>query len=445
MVPRVRYVTTADGVHIALSALGEGPSILEMPPMPFRHLHRSWQFPEERSWFERLGRGRRLVQYDPRGLGLSQREVADFSGDGLLLDLEAVIDEVGATRIALLAYMTSGALAIAYAARHPERVSHLILWSAAPRLLDTVPREFEAMIPLIETNWELFTEATMRAYRGWADTGDAAHRQALFLRECVNPPIMRALMELARETDVTPLLPSVRCPTLVLHARTVPWVGLDLARKLAAAIPGARLTIVEGAAPFGAEMESAARIIDEFLEDTSPASSTSAAEPKGLAIILFTDLADSTALTARLGDARARDVLRAYERIVRDALHTHRGAEVKALGDGFMATFSSASRALDCAVAMQRVFATTHQAEFPMRVRIGLNAGEPVAEAQDLFGTAVNLAARIAAHATPGQILVSDVVRQLAAGKTFTFTPQSPTTLRGFEDPVQLHEVTWTQ
>jgi class 3 adenylate cyclase len=138
-------------------------------------------------------------------------------------------------------------------------------------------------------------------------------------------------------------------------------------------------------------------------------------------------------------------VLRNHERIVREALRAHGGAEVKAMGDGFMASFSSATRALECAIAMQRAFAAhdDEHPETPIRVRIGLNAGEPIAEEADLFGTAVNVAARIAAQAKGGEILASDVVRQLVAGKGFLFADRGEVALRGFEGPVRLYEVRW--
>jgi class 3 adenylate cyclase len=149
-------------------------------------------------------------------------------------------------------------------------------------------------------------------------------------------------------------------------------------------------------------------------------------------------------LTERLGDAKAREVLRTYERIVREALRAHGGSEVKTLGDGFMASFSSAARALECAIAIQRAFAAHNaSAEEPIRVRIGLNAGEPIAEEKDLFGTAVILAERIAAQAEGGEILVANVVRELAAGKGFLFSDRGEVVLRGFEDPVRLYEVRW--
>jgi class 3 adenylate cyclase len=164
-----------------------------------------------------------------------------------------------------------------------------------------------------------------------------------------------------------------------------------------------------------------------------------------LVTLVFTDMEGSTTLTQRLGDAKAQEVLRTHNAIIRDALKAHSGSEVKHTGDGIMASFASASRALECAIAIQRALAQHNESnpDTPIRVRIGLNAGEPVAEEKDLFGTAVQLAARIAAQAAGGEILVANVVRELAAGKGFLFADRGEVALRGFEDPVRLYEVRW--
>ena len=153
----------------------------------------------------------------------------------------------------------------------------------------------------------------------------------------------------------------------------------------------------------------------------------------------------STGLTQRLGDAQAQELVRLHNSIVRDALHSYGGAEIKHTGDGIMATFNSAARAVDCAIVIQRrcdEHARDHPTS-PFQVRIGLNAGEPVEEEDDLFGTAVQLAARVSAHANPGQILSSNVVRELAAGKRFLWSDAGSVPLRGFDDPVRLYEVKW--
>ena len=186
------------------------------------------------------------------------------------------------------------------------------------------------------------------------------------------------------------------------------------------------------------------RVIDEFLGEAEEAA-TQAESPiaGGLVTILFTDMQSSTALTQRLGDTAAQEIRRAHNDIVRSALAASEGSEIKHTGDGIMASFTTASSALESAIAIQQGVAAhveQHPAS-PLAVYIGLNAGEPIAEDQDLFGTSVDLAARICDHAQPGQILASDVVRQLAAGKQFLFSDLGETELRGFEDPIKLWEV----
>jgi class 3 adenylate cyclase len=217
---------------------------------------------------------------------------------------------------------------------------------------------------------------------------------------------------------------------------------------MAALIPGARLEPLEGDihVPFWGDSKAILDAIDGFLREGKAKTEVEApsAAPGAPLTILFTDVEGSTALTQRLGDAKTREVLRAHERIVREALKAHGGSEVKTMGDGFMASFPSATRALECAIAMQRAFAQHNEsAEEPIRVRVGLNAGEPIAEQEDLFGTAVIVAARIAAKAEGGEILAADVLRQLVAGKGFLFADRGDVALRGFEDPVRLYQVRW--
>ena len=178
----------------------------------------------------------------------------------------------------------------------------------------------------------------------------------------------------------------------------------------------------------------------------SPTTHSSHVEPGAFRTILFTDVEGSTALTQRRGDAKARELLREHGRTVREALKSHGGSEVKTMGDGFMASFSSATKALECAIAIQSAFAERNEsAEEPIKVRIGLNAGEPIAEDDDLYGTAVNLAARIAAKAEGGEILASEAVRQIVAGKKFPFSDLGETALRGFEDRVHIYQVSWRE
>ena len=448
MEPRIQYAQTADGVSIAYSTLGEGMPWLQTPVAPCGVLQVEWQVPEFRAWYERLARKRMLVQYDCRGTGLSERGVGDYSLDAMVRDLEAVADCLELPSFTLWGSVNFGPVAIAYAARHPERVSQLMLWCTYARGSDFFTPQVETMTALVEKDWRLYTEALCHYFLGFS-TGETTGRVAALIRKSVTPEKWQTAYRSAVKFEVEALLPEVKAPTLVLHRRQLPWLSVDVATDLASRIPGAQLAVLEGASGGYAveDWQAVLAAIDEFLGEGEEAAVALAepAAPGALCTILFTDVEGSTALTERVGDAKAREVLRAHERIVREALKAHGGAEVKAMGDGFMASFSSATRALECAVAMQRAFAAhdDEHPETPIRVRIGLNAGEPIAEEADLFGTAVILAARIAAQAKGQEILASDVVRQLVAGKGFLFADRGDVALRGFEDPVRLYEMRW--
>jgi class 3 adenylate cyclase len=432
-------------VSIAFWTLGEGTPLVLMPPGVFSHIELEWEWPEWRHSYERLAQKRKLVRYDGRGSGLSTRDVAEFSLDTLLLDLEAVVERLALERFALLGYVDSGPAAIAYAARHPERVSHLILWGAYARASDQEQApETLGLRGLVDKDWHLFTETLAHATAAWSE-GEEPRKVAAFFRECTTQKAVQASDEANLEFDVTALLPQVQPPTLVLHSRQIRWMTEDISRGLASRIPDARLTVVEGVSWRGRDSQPVLAAIDEFLGEGEEAEAAPVTLPKeDIHTILFTDVEGSTALTQRLGDAEAREVLREHERIVREALRSHRGSELKTMGDGFMASFSSATRALDSAIAMQRAFAQHNEtAKEPILVRVGMNAGEPIAEEEDLFGTAVIRAARIAAEAKGGEILVSNVVRELAEGKQFLFADRGEVALKGFDEPVRLHEVRW--
>jgi len=422
---------------------GEGaPPLVAMPLFFLGNLQIEGQIPLLRSAYERLAEKRTLVRYDGRGYGLSERNVTSFSLDALVLDLAAVVDHLKLARFGLLARISAGPPAIAYAVAHPERVSHLVLWNSYALGADSwdSPR-LKAFRAMREADWQTYAEAMSRFFFG-------GNEFAQLIRENTTPELQNAFDDATRGFDVTQLLPQVRCSTLVVHTPAVTTTTLDMSRALASRIPGARLAVVE--------MEALAEAADEFLGEGEQAAPT-AAHPEAGAFrtILFTDIEGSTAMTQRLGDARAREVLREHERIVRECLRAHGGSEVKTMGDGFMASFGSATKALECAVAIQRAIVdwaagvgAHHDA--PLRVRIGLNAGEPIAEDDpdgrgDLFGTAVIRAARIAALAQGGEILVANVVRELAEGKGFLFGDRGEVALRGFDDPVRLFEVRWRE
>ena len=446
--PQIKYAKTSDGVSIAYWTMGEGMPVVVMPAGPFSHIQLEWQWPEWRHSYERATAKGMLVRYDGRGAGLSERDVSDYSLDARVLDLEAVVDRLDLERFALLGTFDWGPVAIAYAARCPQRVSHLFLWCTWAKPSDAAWTE--ALEELIAKDWEMGTETLAHGILGWS-APEQTRLLAAFIRECVTPEALMASLNAGNEFDVTDLLAQVRSPTLVLHRRQLPNLSVDVARGLASRIPDAQLALLEGATPFPWLEDTGAvhSAIDEFLRDEVPTTTPDA--PGAFRTILFTDVEGSTALTDRLGDAKARDLLHEHERITREALKAHGGSEVKTMGDGFMASFSSATKALECAIAIQGAFAERNEsAEEPIKVRIGLNAGEPIAEDDpggrgDLFGTAVNMAARIAAKAEGGEILASNVVRELVAGKEFLFNDRSDTELRGFEDPVRVYEVRWRE
>ena len=452
MEPRIQYAQTKDGVSIAYCVMGEGRPLVLPSAWPFCHLEAEWWVPTYRLWHERLAEKTRLIRYDPRGSGLSQRDVDDLSVDARLQDLEAVADHLGLDTVDLLGYGVSGHVAVTYAVRHPDRVAHLVLYDSYARSSDVrqIP-QLQGLIALSNTDWDLFTETVAQVFFGWS-AGEHARKFAGYLRECITPERGRIALAKSFATDVSDLLPQVSTPTMVLRAREGVFPGAESTRSLASAIPNASMTTLDGVWITSNEIvEASVRTLHQFLGVGEEAAAADAmpAEPAAVHTILFTDVEGSTALTQRLGDAKARELLREHERMVREALKAHGGAEVKTMGDGFMASFSSATKALHCAIAMQRAFAAHNEsAEEPIRVRIGLNAGEPIAEddpdgRSDLFGTAVNEAARITATAKGGEILVSNVVRELAKGKDFLFADRGEASLKGFDEPVRLYDVRW--
>jgi class 3 adenylate cyclase len=279
-----------------------------------------------------------------------------------------------------------------------------------------------------------------------SDVNTKAMREAQRrLQTTASPEVQSALLRTLFAADVSGLVERLTMPTLVLHGRQDVAVPFAQGRELAARLPQARFVPFEGQSSAAWAWSSVlVPEIRRFLELEVPAETEMPAAT--VHTILFTDVEGSTEMTQRLGDVKAREVMREHERIVREALRSHGGSELKTMGDGFMASFSSATRALESAIAMQRAFAAHNEsAEESILVRAGLNAGEPIAEEEDLFGTAVIRAARIAAEAKGGEILVANVVRELAEGKQFVFADRGEVALKGFNEPVRLYEVRWRE
>ena len=451
MEPQIRFCTSADGTRIAYATMGEGPPLIHIPAWG-TNIELDWQT-QGRAWFQDLARGRRLVWFDRRGTGASQRDVRDFSLEAHVADLGAIVDHLRFERFDLFGPYDAAAVSIAYAAQNPQRVDRLALAGPYGSGGDTIqPEALRSTIELIRGNWGMARRAIADAVYPSGPI-ELQKRMSRVFRESMSPEVAAEYMEFQGTVDVRQYLSKVEAPTLVLARRGARIVPISATRAAAALIPNSRFVALEGDVADGYfDHEQFVTPIREFLDEGRVQAPTAETPDAGaFRTVLFTDVEGSTALTQRLGDVKARDLLREHERMVREALKSHGGAEVKTMGDGFMASFTSATKALECAIAMQRAFAQHNEsAEEPIRVRIGLNAGEPIAEddpdgRSDLFGTAVNMAARIAAQAEGGEVLASDVVRQLVAGKRFLFADRGETALRGFEDPVRVYEVSWRE
>jgi len=448
----IRFCKTSDGVRIAYGSSGEGY------PLLFVHgwvSHLEWwsKMPGGENFVHAsLAQRYRYYRYDARGWGLSDRDVTSFSLDSKIKDVEAVVADAGLERFAIAAASEGGPTAIKYAVQNPERVSHLILLGTFAHMpMPTAKEEVEeiqAMLATIKPGWGKDTPAFRQlwTYRFMPDADIEMIRWFNELqRASGSAETVIAVLSETAGTDVRDLLPQVKTPTLVLHSRGDLAVPFERGREIASMIPGARFVPLESnnhlLLPGEPANEVFTRAVTDFIGDpTKDAQKAAESKPRsGLVTILFTDMEGSTAMTQQLGDDRAQDHVRQHNTVVREALKAHAGSEIKHTGDGIMASFASARGAVDCAIAIQRAL---DQAD-GVRVCIGLNAGEPVAEEHDLYGTSVQLAARVCAEAEGGEILVSNVVRELAAGKGFLFNDRGDHALKGFEDPVRLYEVRW--
>ena len=444
---QIRYCTTSDGVRIAYAVMGDGPPLVRVPGW-VSHLELDHESPSFYTSNNELARHFTFVRYDKRGTGLSDRDITDFSVEARVRDLEAVVDHLKLKKFALFGISEGGPIALTYAARYPRRVTKLALWGAFAHLPHSAARS--ALVALVRAEWGMGSDALNTIFAPDATAED--RRFGIRYQKLSATKEEAALMlEADIEIDVRPILASIKAPTLVMHARRDRAIAFENGREIAASVRGARLVPFESHnhRPTVDESIAMTATIVDFLTDGATAPPNTATKPNadGASVtVMFTDIEGSTALTDRLGDAGAREIIRTHERVTREALAAHGGSEIKTMGDGFMASFPSATAGLRCAIAIQQTLATHNDtAADPISVRIGLNAGEPISENADLFGTAVNLAARVAAKANGGEILASNVVRELAAGKDFLFHDRGDTALRGFEKAVRLYEVRWRE
>lgn len=268
--PQVQYATAPDGVRIAFFAIGDGPPLVHMPPFPLGHLLVEWQNSANRAYFERMAGSHRLIRYDGRGAGLSGRAVTDYSLEAKIGDLQAVVNELGLDRFALLGFGHSGSAAIAYAARHPDRVSHLVLWHSYAKTSDvTSIARIAAARSLIEKDWESYTQLEGYRVSGFVG-GRAAAWYSEYVKQSVDPKDLIAAYESIADIDVTAMLHLVRAPTLVIARMASEVLPVEVARNLTSAIPNARLVLLEGTGviPFPDVVEQFEAAVKQFLRET---------------------------------------------------------------------------------------------------------------------------------------------------------------------------------
>ncbi len=440
----VQFVTTPDGVNIAVATMGAGTPLIIIPGW-ISHLELEWEIPPMRDLFERLAENHLLVRYDKRGTGLSDRGITDYSPEANLNDLEAIIKAIGLQRPAIMGYSQGGPISIAYAVANPDNVSSLILYGSYHDGTTAYFRDLiDGFVGLMKADWGGYGATAVMDMFIPGMPPEVRASFADFQRQAADAEGAIATFESLFDFTVTDLLPQVRTPTLVLHRRGDKTCPFEQGREMAARIPGARFVPLEGDIHVMAlgDVEPIISSIHDFLAGEEGPSSAPAIR-EGVQTILFTDIVGSTEMTQRLGDKKAQELLRQHDDAVRRSLRMTGGTEVKHTGDGIMASFASAARAIACARSIQGEVARYSELnpDDAIAVRIGLNAGEPVKEGDDIFGTAVQLARRICDQAGPGQVFVSDVVRQLVAGKDVTFRDLGPAELKGIQEPVQIYEV----
>ena len=463
----IRYAATTDRVSIAYQMTGRGPALLVLPSLPISHLQAEWQLDAYRNFIERLGERRTVIRFDARGLGLSDRECSDFSLDAHIRDILAVLDRLGIPKCSVFAASYAGPIAIAFAARHPERVERLVLWcthsSFAEVTAEVSPeqkQQRDAIIGLARVDPSLGVHTYIYHATGWGSDEDASGVTQAAMKSTAISNFFPQLA-LYAQFDATVFLAKVQAPTLVLHRSGFRGSHVNVARRLAARLPDARLLLLEGESvvPFAGDSGPVITNIINFLCPTEAAAlevvSPGRPAEDTMQALLFSDIEGHTTFMQRLGDDKGRELLREHEDMTRNAIRERGGREIKSLGDGFMATFPSVRGALECAIDLQRrleagnrdlgsAIGAAARAGHPVKIRIGVNAGEPVNEDDDLFGASVIAVARIAAEAAGGEIVVADVVRQLAAGKQFRFQDRGEVILRGFAEPVRLHSLRWS-
>jgi len=449
MQPAIQFVKREDGVKIAYAQFGQGPPLV-CPASWVTSLSYIVEDPFANRFWEKLSEHVTVVLYDKHGCGESDRDREVFTVEAELIDLTTVITHLGLERFSLLGSSQAGPIAITYAVNNPEKVFHLILYGTYARGKDLGTEEVQkALVNLIKASWGLGSRTLAEIFVPDADK-EQLKSLGIFQRKSSTPEIAAKLMEFAYKLDVSDKLSDVSTKTLILHREGDKVITVDQGRNLAREIPNARLKILKGNIHpwWYGESDEIAQEIHKFLQVEGVAhdqpkdvSSDEISDVVEQATIIFTDIESSTELVTRLGDSAAREIFLKHDAIIKTQVEKHRGNELQNLGDGFMLSFETASNAIKCAMDIQREIS---QKLPEIRVRIAAHTGEVVRrEGRHPFGRAVVMASRLLSQATGGQILTSDVTRQIVSGSTFDFSKVGSFTPKGFEEDVVVYEIVY--
>lgn len=439
MRPPVLYAKSGD-VQIAYTVAGAGPDLVWCPGS-LSHQELSWEFSGHRRPLEELAKSARVIYFDKRGTGMSDRPAGIATLEERIDDIRAVMEAAQSERAHIFGMSEGGSMGCLFAATYPERTRSLLLYGTRPRWTRApdypwgpTPEEAEVELQKMSAAGHRPDWSTPGAKRwlGSAPRSDPEFAEAFdrMYRMAASPAARLALTRMNNLIDVRPILPSIRVPTLVLGKTGDPIMPPDCATDLAARIPGARLVEFPGEGhPFGEEARDIAKTMGEWVNEvTEPVPSA-----RFLATILFVDLVRSTENVVRIGDAAWRHVLATYYAEVQRKLALYGGVEVDTAGDGLLAHFDGPGRAIRCARAIEGA-----ASGLGLEARAGIHTGEVERDKGAIRGIAVHTAARIAALASADEVLVSSTVRDLVAGSELAFVDRGAHALKGIEGVRQL-------
>lgn len=422
--PITRYAVSGD-VSIAYQTMGAGPLDIIIVPGIVSHVELMHEMIGYTAFLRRLSAFARVVTFDKRGQGLSDRISGAPSLEQRMDDVRAVMDDLDSKQAALFGFSEGSAMSVLFAATYPERVSQLVLFGGFALASEFLTSDLEERIAHRLKKWGT-GDLIKTVIAQQAANPDAVSRFAKLERNAASPGAIKAIMLLNAQIDVRPVLPNVRVPTLVLHRRTDAQIPVALGRSLADQIPGAKfIEYPDGDHAFWAgDIDTMIGDIEEFV--TGHRDSSSSDLERVLATVLFTDIVDSTRSAAAMGDQAWRRSLDSHDQLARQMLDRHRGILVKNTGDGILATFDGPGRAVRCALAF-----STAARQIGLPLRAGLHTGEIEIRGQDVGGIAVHAAARVMAQSQASEVLVSRVVTDLVAGAGLKFTERGSHELKG--------------